>query len=48
MGVVMNVNGDPDASPGLAVGFGFFALVFVTLTGALYRPLFRQGVSESL
>ena len=46
MGVVMNVNGDPDASPALAVGFGFFALVFVTLTAALYRPLFRQGGSE--
>ncbi|GAA4580155.1 hypothetical protein GCM10023176_59170 [Micromonospora coerulea] len=47
MGVVMNVNGDPDASPALATGFGFFALVFVTLTAALYRPLFRrQGGSE--
>lgn len=38
MAVVMIVNGDPDASPALVVGFGLFALVFVTLTTALYRP----------
>ncbi|SCL36008.1 hypothetical protein GA0070624_5431 [Micromonospora rhizosphaerae] len=43
MAVVMIVNGDPDASVGLAVGFGLFALVFVTLAAALYRPLLHQG-----
>lgn len=48
MAVVMIVNGDPDASVGLAVGFGLFALVFVTLAAALYRPLLHQGVSEPL
>jgi hypothetical protein len=43
MAVVMLANGDPDASAGLALGFGVFALVFVVLTGALYRPLLVGG-----
>ncbi|NES16437.1 MULTISPECIES: hypothetical protein [Micromonospora] len=43
MAAVMLVNGDPDASAGLAAGFGLFALVFVTLTAALYRPLFHRN-----
>lgn len=42
MGIVMTVNGDPDASPAVAAGFGFFALVFVAITAALYRPLFHR------
>lgn len=46
MAMVMLVNGDPDASPALAVGFGSFALVFVALTVALYRPLFRRPVQR--
>jgi hypothetical protein len=40
MGIVMNVNSDPDASPTLTGGFVIFALIFVTLTVVLYRPLF--------
>jgi hypothetical protein len=40
MGVVMNLKDDPDASAGLAAGFGLFALVFIVLTTLLYRPLF--------
>ncbi|MFG2058594.1 hypothetical protein ACGFI9_31675 [Micromonospora sp. NPDC048930] len=43
----MTVHSDPDASAGLAVGFGLFALVFVALTVALYRPLFRPPVEQA-
>jgi len=39
MAVLMNVRHDPDASVGLAVGFGVFALTFVLLVARLYRPL---------
>jgi hypothetical protein len=39
MGVLMNVRHDPDASLGLAGGFGLFAVMFVVLLAALYRPL---------
>ncbi|HVN11614.1 MAG TPA: hypothetical protein VMT69_05950 [Kineosporiaceae bacterium] len=39
MAAVMIAKDDPDASPALALGFGFFAVVFVVLTGALYRRL---------
>ena len=39
MALLMNVRHDPDASLGLAAGFGVFALIFVLLTGRLYRPL---------
>jgi len=42
----MNVWRDPDASVGLAVGFGVFALTFVLLLARLYRPSFvpsRRG-----
>ncbi|GGM21306.1 hypothetical protein GCM10011608_02470 [Micromonospora sonchi] len=46
MAVVMIANGDPDASPALAVGVGLFALVFVTLIAALYRPLLRRGAND--
>jgi hypothetical protein len=35
----MNVRHDPDASLGLAGGFGLFAVVFVVLLARLYRPL---------
>ena len=42
MGIVMNLNDDPDASPTLTGGFVIFALIFVALTVLLYRPLFRQ------
>ncbi len=49
MGVVMNVNGDPDASAALAGGFAAFALAFVVLTALLYRPLLarRSGPSPA-
>ena len=40
MAVLMDVRSDPDASLGLAVGFGVFALVFLVLLARLYRPLF--------
>ena len=40
MAVLMSVRNDPDASLGLAVGFGVFALVFLALLARLYRPLF--------
>jgi hypothetical protein len=40
MALVMLAHGDPDASPAMAAGFGLFALAFVALTVALYRPLF--------
>lgn len=49
MGVVMIVNADPDASPGLTAGFLAFAVAFVVLTVLLYRPLFarsRSGAGE--
>ena len=39
MAVLMNVRHDPDASVGLAAGFGVFALIFVLLVARLYRPL---------
>jgi hypothetical protein len=42
MGVVMNLNADPDASPALTVGFALFTAVFAALAAALYRPLFAQ------
>ena len=43
MGIVMNLHSDPDASPAVVGGFVIFALVLVTLTGVLYRPLFRES-----
>jgi hypothetical protein len=43
MGIVMNLHSDPDASPAVTGGFVIFALVFVTLTVVLYRPLFRES-----
>lgn len=43
MAVVMLVHDDPDASVGTAIGFAAFALVFVTLALALYRPLFHAS-----
>lgn len=46
MGIVMNINADPDASPALTGGFVIFALMFVTLTIVLYRPLFRRSDSR--
>ena len=45
MVTVMNLNADPDASPALTGGFVIFALIFVTLTVVLYRPLFRRSDS---
>jgi|tagenome__1003787_1003787.scaffolds.fasta_scaffold20896798_2 hypothetical protein len=50
MAVLMQARDDPDASLGLAVGFGVFALVFVLLLARLYRPLFvptRRGPKTS-
>jgi hypothetical protein len=43
MGIVMNLNSDPDASPMVTAGFVIFALVFVTLTIRLYRPLRQRS-----
>jgi hypothetical protein len=37
MAIVMIANRDPGASVGLAAGFALFTVVFVTLTGLLYR-----------
>lgn len=42
MAIVMLVNDDPDASAGLAVGFGVFVVLFAWLTLRLYRPLFAN------
>lgn len=39
MAVVMVSRDDPDASVGLATGFGVFTLVLVALLVAMYRPL---------
>ncbi len=39
MAVVMLVEGDPDASPGLATGFFLFAATLTSLSVALCRPL---------
>jgi hypothetical protein len=41
MAVVMLVRDDPDASVGLAAGFGVFTGLLWLLSAALYRPLFR-------
>jgi hypothetical protein len=41
MAVVMLANGDPDASPVLAAGFGVFTLAFAGLTVAACLPLGR-------
>ena len=43
MAVVMNLNADPDASLGLTTGFLMFAVIFIGLAVALYRPLFHRG-----
>jgi hypothetical protein len=40
MALVMLVNGDPDASAGLAAGFGLFTTALVALLVVWYRPLF--------
>ena len=45
MALLMNLRADPDASVGLAVGFGLFAAVFAGVTALLYRPLLRPGPS---
>jgi hypothetical protein len=45
MGVVMNVNADPDASVGLTAGFAGFTAAFAVLTVLLYRPLFTRGTA---
>ena len=47
MALVMLVNGDPDASPGLTAGFALFALGFLALTIRLYWPLLAR-VPEGL
>ncbi len=39
MAILMIANDDPDASVGIALGFGCFALVFAALSLALYRRL---------
>ena len=49
MAVVMLVRHDPDASAAVAGGFAVFAAAFVTLSVALYRPLFpSHGTSRSV
>ena len=40
MAVRMTLRNDPDASLGLTVGFGAFAMTFAVVTVLLYRPLF--------
>lgn len=37
--VVIVINGDPAASPGVAGGFVGFAVAFLALAGWLFRPL---------
>lgn len=43
MAVVMLLRDDPDASVGLAVGFGTFLVLLLLLVVALYRPLVAQA-----
>jgi hypothetical protein len=40
MALMMIAKGDPDASVGLAAGFGVFTAVFAVLVVLIYRPLF--------
>lgn len=47
MAAVMLVRDDPDASIALLLGFGAFALFFVTLAVALYRPLFGGATAAN-
>jgi hypothetical protein len=47
MALVMLANSDPDASAPLALGFAGFALLFLGLTVALYRPLFQVSAVEA-
>ncbi|HET6652963.1 MAG TPA: hypothetical protein VFH10_10015 [Nocardioides sp.] len=47
MALVMLANSDPDASAPLALGFAGFALLFLGLTVALYRPLFQLSAVEA-
>ncbi len=42
MGLVMVMNDDPAASPGLAGGFVAFAVAFLALAGWLFRPLLAE------
>jgi hypothetical protein len=46
MAVVMLVRDDPDASVGLAAGFGVFTGLLWLLSAALYRPLFRPPFGQ--
>jgi hypothetical protein len=39
MAVRMILRDDPDASPGLAIGFCLFAVAFAVVTVLLYRPI---------
>ncbi len=43
MAVMMLVNDDPDASLGLAAGFGFFTAALVALLVGWYRPLLGRA-----
>ncbi|MEV0900237.1 hypothetical protein [Actinoplanes sp. NPDC049802] len=46
MGVVMSLHADPDAAPGLTVGFLVFTAIFAGLAAALYRPLLRRPTAD--
>jgi hypothetical protein len=37
---------DPDASVGLGAGFMVFAVILVTVTVTLYRPLLRTSPTD--
>ena len=45
MGLRMILADDPDASIGLAVGFGLFTAAFTVVTVLLYRPLLARQES---
>jgi hypothetical protein len=47
MGLVMNINGDPDASAGLAIGFALFAVFFIMLSVLLYRRLSSHTAADA-
>jgi hypothetical protein len=47
MGLVMDLDADPDANPAVLAGFIGFAVAFAALTVLLYRPLWVGAQDRS-
>jgi hypothetical protein len=47
MAFTMLINGDPDASVAVTVGFAVFALAFAALAATQYRRLFQRAANGS-